>query len=174
MDDACPAHGCQDLLADRRDSHTHPRSLALASLQLFEWRVRSDLRTIAGLLAVSLGLGARSLSGSPQSRPPPPSLLPVLEAWTNPYTLGAGRKTGKILGQNLARQFGYVSGSATYKPLVDCDPVRLQQYCVHFRTVAATERLLFYYNGHGMPLPAAGGGVWFPQRPDEVQPAPGY
>ncbi|KAJ1727352.1 Target of rapamycin complex 1 subunit kog1, partial [Coemansia sp. Benny D160-2] len=36
----------------------------------------------------------------------------------------------------------------------------LRKYCVQFRRAAKEERLLFYYNGHGVPRPSNTGDIW--------------
>ncbi|KAJ2785736.1 Target of rapamycin complex 1 subunit kog1 [Coemansia interrupta] len=174
----------QTLLENRMDFHTHPRSLALAHMQLSDWRQTEKLRTVGALLVVCLNLG---------TDPPDlvrPSKRAVLEAWVDPtapvqmptpeeLALQAANNNNngaagssaqrsatrertpmKAIGENILRQFEGIQTHAKYKPLLDCAMEDLRKNCVQFRRVAKEERLLFYYNGHGVPRPTASGDIW--------------
>ncbi|KAJ2553687.1 Target of rapamycin complex 1 subunit kog1 [Coemansia sp. RSA 1933] len=171
--------GNQTAMESRKDFHTHPRSLTLAHLQLADWRAHEKLHTPGALLVVCLNLGVA----------PPDLVLPklsaVMEAWVDPnadiqmptheelalqQNAGAGynpnangnreRRMLKAIGENLLRQFQSIQRNARYKPLLDCVKEELHKYCVQFRRAAKEERLLFYYNGHGVPRPSSSGDIW--------------
>ncbi|KAJ2321941.1 Target of rapamycin complex 1 subunit kog1, partial [Coemansia sp. Cherry 401B] len=171
-------HVSQTLLESRKDFHTHPRSLALAHLQMGEWRSHEKLRTMGALLAVCLNLNID----------PPDLVKPadsaVLEAWVDPHAPmevptpeelalqtanngGAGQRSAarertpiKLIGENLQRQFEHIQRHARYRTLLDCAMEDLRKQCLQFRRGAKEERLLFYYNGHGVPRPTASGDIW--------------
>ncbi|KAJ2183498.1 Target of rapamycin complex 1 subunit kog1, partial [Coemansia sp. RSA 530] len=159
-------HVSQTLLEIRKDFHTHPRSLALAHLQLADWRTHEKLRTAGALLAVCLNLGTD----------PPDLVRPKdrarLEAWVDPdapmqvptpeeLALEAANNAGaqrnvarertpmKAIGESLQRQFEHINRHAKYRQLLDCSMEDLRKQCMGFRRAAKEERLLFYYNGHG-------------------------
>ncbi|KAJ1766184.1 Target of rapamycin complex 1 subunit kog1 [Coemansia sp. RSA 1843] len=171
--------GNQTVMESRKDFHTHPRSLLLANLQLADWRTHEKLHTPGALLSVCLNLGV----------PPPDLVAPkrsaVLEAWVDPYAemqvptpeelalqqnaagnnpthgnVGRERTPLKAIGENLMRQFQSIQRNARYKLLLDCVMEDLRKYCVQFRRAAKEERLLFYYNGHGVPRPTNSGDIW--------------
>ncbi|KAJ1946080.1 Target of rapamycin complex 1 subunit kog1, partial [Kickxella alabastrina] len=167
----------QSLMETRMDFHTHPRSLALAHTQLADWRTHEKLRTVGALLVVCLNLG---------TEPPDvvkPSKRAVMEAWVDPTAPvdmptqeelalqaanGAGQRGSttkerspmRAIGESILRQFEHIQKHAKYKPLLDCCMEDLRKYCVQFRRVAKEERLLFYYNGHGVPRPTPSGDLW--------------
>ncbi|KAJ2832430.1 Target of rapamycin complex 1 subunit kog1, partial [Coemansia erecta] len=170
-------HVSQTLLGSRKDFHTHPRSLALAHLQLADWRTHEKLRTAGALLAVCLNLGTD----------PPDLVRPKdrarLEAWVDPdapmqvptpeeLALEAANNAGaqrnvarertpmKAIGESLQRQFEHINRHAKYRQLLDCSMEDLRKQCMGFRRAAKEERLLFYYNGHGVPRPTTGGDIW--------------
>ncbi|KAJ2880072.1 Target of rapamycin complex 1 subunit kog1, partial [Coemansia aciculifera] len=168
----------QTLLETRTDFHTHPRSLALAHMQLSDWRGQDKLRTVGSLLVACLHLGIE----------PPDSMRPkksaVLEAWVDPTepvqvptpeelalqttTNGVQQRNSsatarapiKAIGENLLRQFEQLHRHPKYKPLIECVMEDLRKYSTQFRRWAKEERLMFYYNGHGVPRPTQTGDLW--------------
>ncbi|KAJ2417118.1 Target of rapamycin complex 1 subunit kog1 [Coemansia sp. IMI 209128] len=172
----------QTLMETREDFHTHPRSLALANMQLADWRGQDKLRTSMALLVVCLHLGV----------PPPDSLRPeksaVLEAWVDPTELvhvptseelalqataaagnnggavqrSAGRERSpiKAIGESLLRQFEQFHRHARYKQLLECVMEDLRKYAMQLRRTAKDDRVMFYYNGHGVPRPTISGDIW--------------
>ncbi|KAJ2232744.1 Target of rapamycin complex 1 subunit kog1 [Coemansia sp. RSA 1722] len=170
----------QTLMENRIDFHTHPRSLGLAHMQLADWRTHEKLRTLGALLVVCLNLGTD----------PPDLVRPVkrsvLEAWVDPTvpvqmptpeelalqaannnasssvqrSAARERTPMKAIGENLLRQFEGIQSNAKYKPLLDCAIEDLRKACTQFRRGVREERLLFYYNGHGVPRPTASGDIW--------------
>ncbi|KAJ2156017.1 Target of rapamycin complex 1 subunit kog1, partial [Coemansia sp. RSA 552] len=182
---ASKRHVGQTLMEGRVDFHTHPRSLALAHLQLAEWRTHDKLRTVGALLVVCLNIGTD----------PPDLVRPlkrsVLEAWIDPNLKvtvptpeelavqqaaaaaanGGGaaqasrsstreRTPMKMIGENLLRQFEHIQRHAKYKLLLDCAMEDLRKYCMQYRRMAKDERLMFHYNGHGVPRPTPSGDIW--------------
>ncbi|KAJ2608117.1 Target of rapamycin complex 1 subunit kog1 [Coemansia sp. RSA 1365] len=164
----------QTVMEGRVDFHTHPRSLALAHLQLGDWRTHERLRTTGALLVLCLNLG---------TSPPDleqPEVSAVLEAWVDPTAPvqaplademvgpttqvdqrgGKERTPMKMICENLARQYEQINRHTKYKPLPDCAMEDLRKYCVQFRRSVKEERLLFHYNGHGVPRPTASGDIW--------------
>ncbi|KAJ2716338.1 Target of rapamycin complex 1 subunit kog1 [Coemansia spiralis] len=167
----------QTVLDGRQDFHTHPRSLALGHKQLADWRTHEKLRTVGALLVICLNLGI-----DPPGVPRPKERA-VLEAWVDPNApvqaptpeeialhAANGNKSGqsapreraplKAIGENLQRQYELIHRHAKYKTIPDCTLEDLPKYCKQYRRMAKDERLLFHYNGHGVPYPSASGDIW--------------
>ncbi|PIA17170.1 WD40 repeat-like protein [Coemansia reversa NRRL 1564] len=119
----------------------------------------TKIRTSGALLAVYLNLEDTSEFHSPD-----PKVQPVLETWVNPHTLPNQPRKSDVVAQNLVDQFGQIASQVIYKPLVDRSFARLKEYCIHYRNTVDDERIMFYYNGHGMPLPTSEGDFWVRQR----------
>ncbi|PIA17149.1 hypothetical protein COEREDRAFT_20747, partial [Coemansia reversa NRRL 1564] len=118
---------------------------------LGDWRTHERLRTTGALLVLCLNLG---------TSPPDleqPEVSAVLEAWVDPTV---PRTPMKMICENLARQYEHINRHTKYKPLPDCAMEDLRKYCVQFRRSVKEERLLFHYNGHGVPRPTASGDIW--------------
>ncbi|KAJ1868946.1 Target of rapamycin complex 1 subunit kog1, partial [Coemansia sp. RSA 990] len=167
----------QALLESRKDFHTHPRSLALAHMQVMDWQGYTKIRTTGALLVVCLNLGID----------PPDLVRPKncakLEAWVDPtvpvqvptpeeLALQAAKSGGtqhqntnertplNMIGENLHRQFEVINRHASYRTLLDCAMESMRKACVLLRRKAKDERVMFYYNGHGVPRPTASGDIW--------------
>ncbi|KAJ1729549.1 Target of rapamycin complex 1 subunit kog1, partial [Coemansia biformis] len=167
----------QTVLEGRQDFHTHPRSLTLGHWQLADWRSPEKLRTVGALLVVCLNLD------TPPPGLPQPKERAVLEAWVDPKApvqaptaeelalQGAAGHKGtqaaprertplKAIGDNLQRQFEHIHRHLKYKPLLDCTLDDLRKYCTQYRRMVKEDRLLFHYNGHGVPYPSPSGDIW--------------
>ncbi|KAJ2158944.1 Target of rapamycin complex 1 subunit kog1 [Coemansia sp. RSA 552] len=151
-------HGGQVHMETRADFHTHPRSLSLASLQVDSWRQREKVRTEAALLVVCVDPDFVD-----QTRRLGPENRATMEAWAAPHTLGDAKKVS-IIGQNLLSQFCQISPKILCKPLLSCEALRLQRNCLELRRKAEDQRLLFYYNGHGVPPPTPDGSFYVFQK----------
>ncbi|KAJ2341990.1 Target of rapamycin complex 1 subunit kog1, partial [Coemansia sp. RSA 2673] len=170
----------QTLMESREDFHTHPRSLALAHMQLADWRGQDKLRTATALLVVCLNLEVA----------PPDSIRPeksaVLEAWVDPkepvqmptseelalqqaaaaangtVQRNAAREPShiKLIGDNLLRQFEQLHRHVKCRSLIECVMEDLRKCTTQLRRASKEERVMFYYNGHGVPRPTPSGDIW--------------
>ncbi|KAJ2540607.1 Target of rapamycin complex 1 subunit kog1, partial [Coemansia sp. RSA 1853] len=147
-------HSGQVHMETRADFHTHPRSLDLANMQLDSWRPRHHICTAGALLAVCLDLTSAKYSTAQNT------YHAIMEAWTDPTTISTVGQMHSVISDNLVSQFEQLPGKIIYKPLIDCDVLRLQRNSLHFRNVAKDQRILFHYNGHGMPPPTNDGCFW--------------
>lgn len=134
------------------------------------WRIRERVRTVAAGLILCLHLGVDPpdvLKTAPTAR---------LECWTDPETVtttggdgsGAGtggnggghRSAGEIIMRNLQQQYEFWQPKARYKTLLDPTSEEVRRLCVNLRKSAKEERILFHYNGHGVPRPTRAGELW--------------
>ena len=121
--------------------------------QFREWRLQDKLKTSHGALVVCLNLDVD-----------PPDVVKtqpcaVLECWIDPRTMVAN-KALEAIGRNLHQQFVTLCPRIKYKPFLDPSLEETKKFCQNLRRSAKDERILFYYNGHGVPKPTASGELW--------------
>lgn len=64
------------------------------------------------------------------------------------------------IGKNLQSQYEKWQPKCRYKVLPDPTLDEVKKTCVASRKSAKDDRLLFHYNGHGVPKPTANGEIW--------------
>ncbi|KJX96632.1 WD-repeat protein mip1 [Zymoseptoria brevis] len=125
---------------------------------LTEWRMKDRLKTVSALLAVCLNVGVD-----------PPDVIKTnpcarLECWVDPVppdsTNQSSNNTNAQIGKNLQSQYENLSLRTRYKVILDPTIEELKKYTTQLRRTAHAERLLFHYNGHGVPKPTQSGEVW--------------
>ena len=123
------------------------------------WRVQSRVKTVFAGLMLCLNIGVD-----------PPDIVKTnptakLEAWTDPDNPSSqNSKIMEQIGKALQSQYETLSIRMRYKPHLDPSVEEVRRCCVNLRKNAKDERVLFHYNGHGVPLPTASGEVWFFNR----------
>ena len=123
------------------------------------WRMKDRLKTVSAALVICLNLGVD-----------PPDVVKTnptakLECWEDPYAMPTSNTTGstKILetiGKKLQEQYETLSMRTRYKQYLDPSVDETKKFCVSLRRNAKDERILFHYNGHGVPLPTPSGELW--------------
>uniref|UniRef100_A0A914N361 Raptor N-terminal CASPase-like domain-containing protein n=1 Tax=Meloidogyne incognita TaxID=6306 RepID=A0A914N361_MELIC len=119
-----------------------------------DWRkIRERMKTVSVALVLCLNVGVD-----------PPDIKKPLrcarkEAWVDPSTSNPQRSSQKI-GQSLQKIYEKLQPRARYKsaidPTVDC----VRKLCTSMRRNAKDERVLFHFNGHGVPKPSDAGEIW--------------
>ena len=128
------------------EDHTHPPQ---------EWRMRDRLKTVSAALAICLNIGVD-----------PPDVVKTnptakLECWTDPTSsTAANAKTMEQIGKKLQEQYETLSIRVRYKQYLDPSVDETRRFCTSLRRNAKDERILFHYNGHGVPLPTQSGEIW--------------
>ena len=120
-----------------------------------DWRMRDRLKTVSAALAICLNIGVD----------PPDSIKTTpcakLEAWIDPTGTSTGStKTMEQIGKRLQEQYETLSLRTRYKQYLDPSVDETKRFCISLRRNAKDERVLFHYNGHGVPLPTASGELW--------------
>ena len=64
------------------------------------------------------------------------------------------------IGNALQGQYEKWQAKAKYKLSLDPTSDDLRRLCINLRKVARNDRLLFHYNGHGVPRPTENGEIW--------------
>ncbi|KAK5133478.1 hypothetical protein LTR08_007720 [Meristemomyces frigidus] len=131
-----------------------------AKAYVSEWRMRDRLKTVSAILAVCLNVGTD-----------PPDVIKTnpcarLECWVDPIppetssSQSSTHKTNAQIGKNLQSQYENLSLRTRYKVILDPTTDELKKYTTSLRRTAHAERILFHYNGHGVPKPTASGEIW--------------
>ncbi|RKP25316.1 raptor N-terminal caspase like domain-containing protein, partial [Syncephalis pseudoplumigaleata] len=117
------------------------------------WRIRERVKTAAGLLTLCLHIGVDPpdvVKTSPCAR---------LECWIDPYSMSTQRALDTI-GHALKQQYEVWQPRARYKLLLDPAVEAAKKLCCALRRSTRDDRILFHYNGHGVPKPTASGEIW--------------
>ena len=131
-----------------------PRSSNPADAPI-EWRNRDRVRTASAVLVICLRIGYD-----------PPDVVKTdpcakLECWVDPYAL-TKEKAMERIGKNLQAQYESLAATpkTRYKQFLDPPVEDAKKFCQAARKSAKNERVLFHYNGHGVPKPTPSGELW--------------
>ncbi|PWN19563.1 hypothetical protein BCV69DRAFT_290858, partial [Microstroma glucosiphilum] len=124
-----------------------------STLDLPDWRMRERLRTVTAALVMCLNIG---VDPPDVSKTNPCSKL---ICWMDPSSLEVSKALPAI-GKNLQAQFETLSMKTRYKQYLDPIVEETKRFCTALRRTAKDERVLFYYNGYGVPKPTPGGEIW--------------
>ncbi|CAH1990620.1 unnamed protein product [Acanthoscelides obtectus] len=117
------------------------------------WRMKDRMKTVSVALVLCLNVGVD-----------PPDVVKTqpcarLECWIDPTTMSSPKALEKI-GQNLQTQYERWQPRARYKQSLDPTSEEVKKLCTSLRRNAKEERVLFHYNGHGVPKPTSNGEIW--------------
>lgn len=123
------------------------------------WRMRERMKTVSVALVLCLNVGVD-----------PPDVVKIspcarLQCWIDPLqysdpTAANNQKAVEIVGANLQRQYERWQPRARYKLSLDPTIDEVKKLCISLRRNAKDERVLFHYNGHGVPRPTQNGEIW--------------
>ncbi|EGF82048.1 hypothetical protein BATDEDRAFT_15995 [Batrachochytrium dendrobatidis JAM81] len=82
-----------------------------------------------------------------------------MECWIDPFSLPT-QKALEAIGRNLQQQYEVWQPRARYRLSLDPSIEETKKLCCSLRRNAKDERILFHYNGHGVPKPTPGGEIW--------------
>ncbi|KAI0243612.1 Target of rapamycin complex 1 subunit kog1 [Massospora cicadina] len=120
---------------------------------LLDWRLRDRQKTVTVALCLCLNFGTE-----------PPDVVraspcPKLLSWIDPNAF-AGPKALEEVGRALQQQYEVLQPRARYKALLDPTVEEAKKICCSLRRSSKDERILFHYNGHGVPKPTTTGELW--------------
>lgn len=75
-------------------------------------------------------------------------------------TSNGNQKTMNYIANNLQSQYELWQPRARYKYLLDPTAEELKKLLTTLRRSSKDDRVLFHYNGHGVPKPTKGGEIW--------------
>ncbi|CAH8391318.1 unnamed protein product [Eruca vesicaria subsp. sativa] len=118
-----------------------------------KWRIKERMKTGCVALVVCLNITVD-----------PPDVIKIspcarVEAWIDPFSMPPP-KALEAIGKNLSTQYERWQPRARYKVQLDPTYDDVKKLCLTCRKYAKTERVLFHYNGHGVPKPTANGEIW--------------
>jgi regulator-associated protein of mTOR len=94
---------------------------------------------------------------------PPDVVKPVpcakTECWVDPFSMPP-YKAMEAIATNLQKQYEKYHPRARYKQAFDPKFEEVKKLCTSLRRSAKEDRVLFHYNGHGVPKPTANGEIW--------------
>ena len=124
-----------------------------------DWRMRDRVKTVFAGLMLCLNIGVD-----------PPDVVKTnptatLECWIDPTSpSSASTKVMETIGKELQKQYETLSIRTRYKQFLDPSVEETKRCCVNLRRNSRDERVLFHYNGHGVPLPTSSGEIWYFNR----------
>ena len=120
-----------------------------------KWRDKDRHKTVSAALVLCLNLGVD-----------PPDIVrtnpsAAMECWTDPTASSTSNsKVMELIGKKLQQQYERMSMKTRYKQYLDPSQEEARKFCTSLRRNAKDERVLFHYNGHGVPLPTPSGEFW--------------
>uniref|UniRef100_A0A4W3JYD1 Regulatory-associated protein of mTOR n=1 Tax=Callorhinchus milii TaxID=7868 RepID=A0A4W3JYD1_CALMI len=117
------------------------------------WRMKDRMKTVSVALVLCLNVGVD-----------PPDVVKTtpcarLECWIDPLSMSP-QKALESIGANLQKQYENWQPRARYKQSLDPTVDEVKKLCTSLRRNAKEERVLFHYNGHGVPRPTINGEIW--------------
>lgn len=118
-----------------------------------KWRPRDRMKTGCVALVLCLNISVD-----------PPDVIKIspcarMECWVDPFSM-APQKALETIGRTLNQQYERWQPRAKYKISLDPTVDEVKKLCTTCRKYAKSERVLFHYNGHGVPKPTANGEIW--------------
>ena len=118
--------------------------------------MKDRLKTVSAVLALCLNIGVD-----------PPDVIKTspcakMECWIDPTTSSSvsGNAPLNQIGKQLQAQYEQLSMRTRYKLCLDPAVEETKRYTSTLRRNARQERVLFHYNGHGVPKPTSSGEIW--------------
>ncbi|XP_022733761.1 regulatory-associated protein of TOR 1-like isoform X2 [Durio zibethinus] len=118
-----------------------------------KWRPKDRMKTGCVALVLCLNISVD-----------PPDVIKIspcarMECWIDPFSM-APQKALETIGKNLRDQYERWQPKARCKVELDPTVDEVKKLCNQCRRYAKSERVLFHYNGHGVPKPTANGEIW--------------
>ncbi|XP_062201737.1 regulatory-associated protein of TOR 1-like isoform X1 [Phragmites australis] len=118
-----------------------------------KWRQKDRMKTGCVALVLCLNISVD-----------PPDVIKIspcarMECWIDPFSM-APPKALESIGKTLHSQYERWQPKARYKLQLDPTVEEVKKLCNTCRKYARSERVLFHYNGHGVPKPTANGEIW--------------
>jgi regulatory associated protein of mTOR len=88
-----------------------------------------------------------------------PDPCATLQCWIDPKSMHGSLALKKI-GKKLQQQYETLSMRARYRLFLDPPADEFEEFCKTQRRLAKSDRVLFHYNGHGVPMTTANGEIW--------------
>ncbi|SJM84021.1 probable Target of rapamycin complex 1 subunit KOG1 [Zygosaccharomyces bailii] len=122
---------------------------------IHDWKIMKDRqKTVSAALLLCLNLGVD-----------PPDVIKTqpcarVESWVDPLNFQDSKKAIEQIGKNLQAQYETLSLRTRYKQSLDPCVGDVKRFCNSLRRTSKDDRILFHYNGHGVPQPTPSGEIW--------------
>uniref|UniRef100_H2ZRC1 Raptor N-terminal CASPase-like domain-containing protein n=1 Tax=Ciona savignyi TaxID=51511 RepID=H2ZRC1_CIOSA len=131
----------------------HHEKITGGQIMSHAWRMKERMKTVSVALVLCLNVGVD-----------PPDVVKTTpcarkECWIDPLS-NSPQKALESIGNNLQKQYERWQPRARYKQSLDPTVEDVKRLCTSLRRNAKEERVLFHYNGHGVPRPTANGEIW--------------
>ncbi|CAN0846710.1 Regulatory-associated protein of TOR 1 [Linum grandiflorum] len=118
-----------------------------------KWRPKDRMKTGYVALVLCLNISVD-----------PPDVIKIspcarMECWIDPFSMQPS-KALETIGKTLSLQYERWQPRARYKVQLDPTVEEVKKLCNTCRRYAKSERVLFHYNGHGVPKPTPNGEIW--------------
>nr|XP_009800408.1 PREDICTED: regulatory-associated protein of TOR 1 isoform X4 [Nicotiana sylvestris] len=118
-----------------------------------KWRIKNRMKTGCVALVLCLNISVD-----------PPDVIKIspcarMQCWIDPFSV-APQKALETIGRTLNEQYERWQPRARYKISLDPTVDEVKKLCTTCRKYAKSERVLFHYNGHGVPKPTSNGEIW--------------
>lgn len=125
------------------------------------WRLKDRMKTVGVALVACLNIGTDPPDIiKPASCARRECWLDTSSCWMETPSPAQKEKLHAEIGNALQRQYEKWQSKAKYKQCLDPTFDDLRRLCMNLRKGARTDRLLFHYNGHGVPRPTDNGEIW--------------
>lgn len=150
---------------------TEPRHIEpITGLQPIDgsWRLKERVKTVSVALVLCLNVGVD-----------PPDIVKIepcahLECWFDPLS-EEPQKAIEFISLQLEKQYEQWHSRARYKKCLDPTVDEVKRLCTSLRRYSKEDRVLFHYNGHGVPRPTQNGEIWvFNEKYTQYIPLPVY
>lgn len=117
------------------------------------WRLKERVKTVSVALVLCLNVGVD-----------PPDIVKIepcahLECWFDPLSEDP-QKAIEYISLQLEKQYEQWHSRARYKKCLDPTVEEVKRLCTSLRRYSKEDRVLFHYNGHGVPRPTQNGEIW--------------
>uniref|UniRef100_A0A183C0Q3 Raptor_N domain-containing protein n=1 Tax=Globodera pallida TaxID=36090 RepID=A0A183C0Q3_GLOPA len=124
-----------------------------------DWRkIRERMKTVSVALVLCLNIG----TDPPDVQKPHPCARK--QAWVDPSepssTANLQQRPAHKIAQSLQKIYEKLHPRARYKSAIDPTVECVRKLCMSMRRNAKDERVLFHFNGHGVPKPSEAGEIW--------------
>lgn len=136
-----------------------PQQLSPHCIVTPTWRLKERMKTVGVALVLALNIG---------TDPPglnKPSPCAKLQCWLDPTSVSRAKAKERI-GERLEQQYAkwQQRSKLKYRRAIDPTVDVVKDLCLRMRESAKHERVLFHYNGHGVPRPTNNGEIWLFDR----------
>nr|XP_053641674.1 regulatory-associated protein of mTOR-like isoform X1 [Cherax quadricarinatus] len=131
----------------------HLESITAPNTAAHSWRLKERMKTVSVALVLCLNIPVD-----------PPDIVKTqpcarLESWIDPLSMPPA-KAIEAIGNSLQKSYERWQPRARYKQSLDPTVDDVKKLCMSLRRNAKEERVLFHYNGHGVPKPTTNGEIW--------------